>query len=132
MATKPVVVSLNGHKLTIKSMYHKVYKDDEVTWRCDDAEMHIKFNYPGEDSPFLWNCLLVPQGLTTSSGPPRPGQRLRRYTIIIHHNEYSHDVTIDPEVDVDGGDPGTHKKATKKTATKAQNKTAARKAARKR
>ena len=118
MAQQKVKVTLKSHKLTVKTMRAKTYtmRGDEVIWNCPDARMLVDFTSPKGPTPFSWTTKNIPQGDTTPYAVVNP-VGIVPYTLTLYHADYT--VTIDPEVEADGGDPGGRKSARKKAAKKA-------------
>lgn len=124
MAKHRVRVKLVDHKLSVSNMKPKAFhrRSDEVLWVCNDAPITIDFNYQGHPSPFGWTTKNIAKGVEDGGTVNPPAQRGIRYTLTINHPDYSAPVVIDPEVDVDGGDPGTGKSVKKKAAKKSARK----------
>ena len=133
--TVTITVKLSNHKLNINRMRAKAFTrvGDEIVWHCPNARMTVDFNYPGYPSPFTWTSKSIAKGSSTPWVVVN-GVGLTKYTLTIHHADYT--VVIDPEVDADGGDPGSQsgkkKAAKKKSAKKKSGKKSATKSARKR
>jgi hypothetical protein len=121
MAKHRIRVKLNGHKLSISNMRPKAFhrRGDEVVWICDDAPLKIDFDYPGKPSPFGWSSKRIAKGVEDGGAVNPPARRVP-YKLTIDHPDY--EVVIDPEVDVDGGDPGGGRRAKKKASKKSARK----------
>jgi hypothetical protein len=129
MAKQKVVVKLKDHKLSISHMRPRAFlkRNDEVWWVCEDASMDVAFDYPGQPSPLAQTSLHIPKG-KIGAGAVGVTAATVPYTLKINHPQYT--VVIDPEVLIDGGDPG--KGARKAAKKKAAKKKSARKSARRR
>jgi hypothetical protein len=117
MAKKKITVKLNSHKLSVDNMRLKLFtaQNDEVVWFCEDARMQVDFSPPKGPTPFASPILNIPRNDNTAHRAINP-VNIVPYTLTIFHPDYT--VTIDPEVDADGGPPGSGNAAVKKAAKK--------------